>query len=359
MPTTAITVDNEALSAVSTKIMGEWRDGLKVATGFIAAQEQALGAGKPSGPMGHTMIQGTMLNTHSDPTEVVSGFESYNLSVRGVGTPAYFNPARTDFVVLISGEEEEVNSGPESVVRIASQRELMVANEAKRKFNEQIVAGGVSGWTARWGTLNGVDVTTGNAGFLEEDARTSQANVIGNISKATYSATAAMQNAVGDFADSFNSAGLAQIHAIRALIHRYAPDVDWKKYCWLGTENFMQFYMRAIQSRERYTYSAGATYDAADVQLKLGGAPLKLDTHLPTAGTNSTANPVSLMGLSFEDIWVHWSKGKYNGYFGAEPWQDVSGQYADVRMMRIVVRGQLVYNGGISACAIGHSGEVW
>jgi hypothetical protein len=336
MPSTALTIDNEYLSTTTMFIAKEFKDANHVRHAFLDEQDAHWGKGMPQKSGGTRWIQGIGTGTHSSTTRLQTGYEAINLSVAGVLTPAVFSPAHVVRPVLISSEEEELNSGAEQIIEIAGARVKQTIAALMREYSQQAVQGAVTGWED-WSTLNGED---DSSGFLEVVASGSQNNTgVGGLSKVTYRSIAGLQNQTYDVGGAFNSAGLTGLNRLQIDCDIHSDD-DTSKRCWLASRSGFENYKRSVQAYERYANAS--ELDAGNLNLAIGGIKVRPEFYMPTAGTNTTADPISFYLIDFADIHTCWSKGKYDGYFGMDDWHSVSGEH-DVRMTKIRVRGQLVY----------------
>ena len=156
MPTTSITVDNELLSAVSLEAASSARDMNHVSTPFLAELARHHGEGQPSKGSGAKWIGSFETGGHSTATRKRTGFEQMNLSFSGVLSPMVLSAAEVSYPIGISSLEEDLNGGDLQTIELASRRAQSVMNEAKRQFEEQMIAGGVAQYDD-WLTLNGAD----------------------------------------------------------------------------------------------------------------------------------------------------------------------------------------------------------
>ena len=335
MATTSLSVDNELLSTTAIMAAEEAKDALHINTPFLEGQERVHSAGFPNKSGGVKWIQGIGTGEHSQNTRMRTGYEAIDLSVTGVASPVVVTPAKVVRPVLISGEEEELNGGEEQIIDIVSMRTKQTMGALKRDFVKQIIQGSVTGFED-WGTLNGVDDTT--SGLLEEDARGSQSNTYGGFDKGTHSSVAGAQNVRFDIGGSFNSSGLTGLNRVLIETEKFADDDLLKSRVVLASQAGMENLKRSLQANERYTNSD--TIDGTNLKLHVGGVPVAVEHFMPTSGTNTTADPISFYVIDFSNIYICWSKGIQDGYFGMSEFKEVGGDY-DVRRALITVRGQL------------------
>lgn len=334
MATTTLAIGNDYLSTTTYVLMKEWRDALHTSVAILDAQQRIHGAGGPKQAGGTRIVQPIGMREHSNPTEMITGYEKIDLSVTDATVPAVFEWAEVIYPIVISEVEEKVNQGDHAVLRLAEVRTRQVASRAKRDFCEQLVQGGVTGWS-RWNTLNGVDPAPAAAdAFLEENAVGSQGNSVGGVSKTTYSGTTGWQNQVYDAANSFNANGLAGLYDLSTEGRAVSETEDFD--VWLFSRACFKNLKRSLSAQERYVDKA--ELDGGRLVQMWNGTQIDTEYYMPTSGTNTTANPISAYGLSMVDTHVIWDP---KGYFYHEPWETVSGEYK-VRRSTICIRGQLI-----------------
>lgn len=331
MATTSLAIGNEILSTTMYVLMKEWKDNLHESIAFLDAHERIHGAGQPQQAGGSRIIQALGFGEHSKPTRMRSGYERIDLSVSDVFVPAVYDWAHVKYPVAISGEEEAINQGESAIISILEGRTMSVAAAAKRDFVRQTVAGGVAGWED-WGTLNGLDFS---GGFLEENAVGSQTNIVGGVSKATYSDVVGWQNQVFDGQNSFNSNGLAGLYALATAARLVSPDGDFD--VWLFSEDAFNNLKRALQAQERYIKEVG---DGGKLVQMWNGVQIDTEINMPNdanlGGGASGTTPVSAYGLSLKNLHHVWDP---DGYFELGQFERISGEF-DVRSAEISIRGQ-------------------
>ena len=330
MAVTTLTIGNELLSTTMHILMKEWRDGLHTSTAFLDASERVHGAGQPSQAGGTRIVQPLALADHSSTTRMQTGFERIDLSVADVFVPAVYDWGHVVRPVAISSEEEFVNQGDAKVLSILESRVTQTANAMKRELVKQIVQGSVTNWDD-WGTLNGTDVA---GGYLEEAAVGSQANSVGGVAKSAHTTTTGWQNQVFDGSGSFNANGLAGLYDLKVEIMAASP--SGAPNVILASRAGFKNLKRALSAQERYVDTD--KIDGGRMVQTWDGVQIDAEYYMPTAGTNTTADPSSFYMLNLEDIHVLWDP---KGFFDMSDFETVSGEY-DVRAAKLRCRGQLV-----------------
>ncbi len=329
MATTSLTIGNELLSTTMHVLMEDWRDSLYEKTAFLDVHERIHGAGQPVQDGGTRIVVPLGFGEHSSPTRMQTGYERIDLTVSDVFVPAVYDWGHVLQPVVISAEEEFTNKGEAAVIAIVEARTKQAANSMKRQFVRQIVKGAETGWED-WGTLNGVDVSTG---FIEQDAVGSQGNSVGGVSKSTYSAKPGWQNQIYDGAGSFNANGLAGLYDLCVEMDSVS---DEKYDVILASRAGFKNLKRALQANERYVTQE--KIDGGRLVQVWDGVQIDVERNMPTSGTATTADPVSFYFLNLKDIHCVFSP---NGYFDLSDFETVSGEF-DVRSAKLRVRGQLI-----------------
>lgn len=343
MGTTSLTIGNEILSTTMHITMKEFRDGLHLSTAFLDAQERVHGKAQPSQEGGSRIIQPVVLAKHSNTTALDSGYERIDLSAADVSRPAVYDFAHVVKPVVISMEEELINAGKARVIAMAEMRTKAVANEMRREFVQQLVAGGVPQWQNKWSTLNGISgFASSAAGFFEENAPGGQTNFVGGLSKSTFGPAAGVtgwNNQVANGANSFNANGLNALYDLK--VETNAVSASGPVDIILASKNGFKNLKRALQASERYMDDS--KLDGGRMAQYWDGVRIEVEPQMPVSGGTYKA---SFYFINSKDVYVMWDP---MGYFFLEDFETVSGEY-DVRAAKMRCRGQLV------AAALGSSG---
>ena len=345
MPTTALTVDNELLSATSIEAAKEARDLRHVTTPFLAEHARYHGEGQPNKGSGHKWVSAFQTGEHSTPTRKQTGYEQMDLSFTGVLTPVVLTPAEVEFPIGISAVEEDLNGGDLQTIELAARRAKAVMSAAKRQFEKHMIQGSVSQFDD-FNTLNGIDNST--TGYLEHALPSAQTNVYGGFSKATFSALTGSQNQFFDIGSSFNSSGLVGLYRTIIKAKARATD-DLGGMTIICSESALENYKRTIQANERYVVAKGDEgLDATNLNLMINGLPAHVSTHMPNAGSASATNKASFYILDLNSVYFCWSKVIRDGYFSMSDFEKVGNGYS-VRVASILIRGQLCVDGWSSS----------
>ncbi|MFH1569062.1 MAG: hypothetical protein ABIL09_13785 [Gemmatimonadota bacterium] len=321
MATTTITYNNEVLTTTLIALAKEATDQMHRKLSLLDALKRKFGEGKPVWEGGEPLVEPWIIDDHSDPTVLTTGYEPINLAVREVQVASSFNWFDCVIPIVISGHEERINSGPGAIASILDRRKRAAINGSYRRFVRQTFMGDVAGF-GNLNTWNGVDYTTG---FLEEDTVGSQTNLIGGLNRATYAALPGCQNQRYDGAASYNANGLAAQGDINVRIMAYHPD-NAKPDAWFLSLAAMGNQKRALQAYERYVGGAegqdpGVLYTVWD------GVPQYVETYMPSAGTVTTADPISAYAASLDYMHPKWHP---EGFFNVGEFMDCKPN-SDVR----------------------------
>ncbi len=330
MATGTITVDNKYLTTTLHTLVKDAADQLHRKLSYFDACKSKFGEGKPTWDGGAVILEPWLIDEHSDPTAISTGYETINLNVRDVDVAAQFTWFTAIMPVVIAGQEERINRGPGAVASILERRKDAVMGGFHRKFVRQTFIGDVAQFSDL-NTWNGVDYSTG---FLEEDAVGSQTNSIGGLSKSTYASLPGAQNQRYDAAGSFNSNGIAAMIHINQKIRARHP-MNMGPDAWFMSEAFSQNMKRSLQSYERYVGGADGV-DAGKLYAVWDGVPCYTETYMANAGTNTTADPISAYAASMDYMKTLWHP---EGYFNVGDFESCKPQQ-DVRAAHILTMAQ-------------------
>ncbi len=122
---------------------------------------------------------------HSNITQVITGFESLDMTINDVMQPAQYQWAGYTSPIAISRMEELQNSGEAAMVDILKTRMQSVMGKLKRETELQLITGGSSVLT-RLNTLNaGYNAAPITNGFLWTDTTTTNVPTVGGLARST------------------------------------------------------------------------------------------------------------------------------------------------------------------------------
>lgn len=285
-------ISNELLSSTLFSIRDSEVDQLFKKTAFLEGARQKGGVEKLDG--GIKIQRPLALVDHSTVTEHQTGYEPVSLAVKDVLQPAIYDWIDYSAPIVITRKEDLENSGEHAIVKIAEVRFKSVMNMLTRDLNQQILAGGVAGY-AQLNTLNGEQSGTG---FLEDGAAAAatQTNIIGGLGKAAVNVRG-WYNARQTASSDFSANGKRAMDLLWTDIASVSP-FGGPQWIIASTAAFAN-YKQDLFAVERFVDSK--TLDGGVMTLSYNGAPLALDTHMPT-NTGVGTNEYSMYFLNYDAL---------------------------------------------------------
>lgn len=318
-------ISNDLLSSTLFSIRDSEVDELYKKVAFLDGVRKA--GGVETEPGGIKIQRPLAIQEHSTITQLATGYEPVNLAVNDVLRPAIYDWA--DFVapIVVTKKEEMENSGEYAIVKIVEARMKSVMGMLRREANKQILRGD-SAVLSSLNTLNG-NVGIGSAtGFLEHLAVGSQTNVVGGVSKATFSTTPGWQN---QFKNGGGSLGMDDLYALYISANSVAPMGDIKHV--IMSESVLAQYRQLLFANERFIDTK--TLDGGRMALAFNGAIAEQD---PQMGfSSSVAGTVGAYMLNYDGIKLVFHA---DGDFAVSPFEYISGTTA--RAAQLYVKCQLV-----------------
>lgn len=260
-------LSNDILSSTLRELIKDEVDQLFKTTPFLDHMNRHGGVRIVDG--GQKVDQPLILSEHSSITQLSSGYEPTNLAVKDVLRNATFDFADYVAPVVITRKEELSNSGPRAIVDIAEARLKSVMGMFKREFEKQAVAGSSTIMTELL-TLNG-NVATG---FLEPQVAAAQNNVVGTLSKATFTD---LQNQYVNAGAGFGAGATGFLTELFLGAQQRTPDTT--PDCILASENCYKLYKLDLFAKERYI--SEQTLDSGKLALAFHEAMMYVDPNLP------------------------------------------------------------------------------
>ena len=319
-------ISNDLLSSTLYSIRDSEVDELYKKVAFLDGVKKA--GGIETEPGGIKIQRPLSIQEHSTITQLATGYEPVNLAVNDVLRPAIYDWA--DFVapIVVTKKEEMENSGEYAIVKIVEARMKSVMGMLRREANKQILRGDSAVLTSL-NTLNGNSAGIGSAtGFFEHIAVGSQTNVVGGISKATYSTTPGWQN---QFLNGGGAFAMSELYNLYIKANSVAPMGDIKHV--IMSESVLASYRNALFDKERYIDTK--VLDGGRMALAFNGAIAEQD---PQMGFNSSvAGTVGAYMLNYDGIKLVFHA---DGDFAVSPFEYISGTTA--RAAQLYVKCQLV-----------------
>lgn len=320
--TRSLTFDLDELSNVSILAGKDTRDGLARRLPLLEACKRVHGQSGKTVDGGAKFKQDLEAFEHSVPTALPTGYEEINLDVRSTDRSFIFKPAFVTAPILISQTERNVHNGQSAVNDLGARRTKNVLNAQMRAWHKQALTGGIAGYTD-WATLNGFD---NPAGLLEEDAVGAQGNSYGGLSKSTLGAVPAMSNERYDLAGAVGQNGRAGILHVLNRIEEVSMEDG--SHAIMATQNGLSNMQRVMMPYMQYTTKGdGGNAEMFGPKLLIKGMPVHATSHLPTAGTVTVNDPLSIMILDLDCIYPVFMKSDTDGYFGVSDFVQHSGSH--------------------------------
>lgn len=359
MPAINLNFEISVLAAAGQRAASTSRDGLRRACSLLHAQEMVNGKGKPKWEGGQYMTTEITVQNHTGITQFVDGYELYDASAYETQQVPRYPLAISGLMMKIGEAERRLLGATEGALR----HKVETLTEAtmgflQRQWQSRVLTGTGTGFT-NFITLNGIDST---AGVFEQDAVGSQTNVIGGVSKATYSGVIGWQNQVANLNNAFgtNQIGLFGLIA-NTEVHK---PLNKKKKVWLMTVNGVTFLKRVTQGVQRFVSTDPKDTDFGVPIEYYDGVKIYQESFLPTSGVNTTTYPITAMLLDLEDIFFAWGGemsdvgGKLpSGYFGMGDWRLIGGLQSVLGCPMSVVGQTIVADMGSSGIA--YAGEIF
>ena len=320
-------ISNDLLSSTLYSIRDGEVDELYKKVAFLDGVKKA--GGVETEPGGIKIQRPLSIQEHSTITQLSTGYEPVSLAVNDVLRPAIYD--WSDFVapIVVTKKEEMENSGEYAIVKIVEARMKSVMGMLRRELNKQILVGNSAVLTSL-NTLNG-NVGVGSAtGFLEHLAVGSQTNVVGGVSKATFSTTPGWQNQF----KSSSSAGtlvMNDLYELAIKANAVAPMGDISHV--IMSETVLKQYRGLLFANERFIDAK--TLDGGRMALAFNGAIAEADPQMGFA--SSVAGTVGAYMLNYDGIKLVFHT---DGNFAVSPFEYISGTTA--RAAQLYVKCQLV-----------------
>jgi hypothetical protein len=320
-------ISNDLLSSTLYSIRDSEVDELYKKVAFLDGVRKA--GGVETEPGGIKIQRPLAIQEHSTITQLATGYEPVNLAVNDVLRPAIYDWA--DFVapIVVTKKEEMENSGEYAIVKIVEARMKSVMGMLRRELNKQVLRGDSSVLTSL-NTLNG-NVGIGSAtGFFEHLAVGSQTNVVGGVSKATFSTTPGWQN---QFQNGGGSLGMDDLYNLYIKANSVAPMGDVKHL--ITSETVLSQYRALLFANERYIDTK--TLDGGRMALAFNGAMAEQDPQMGFLSSIAGTPPVGAYMLNYDGIKLVFHA---DGDFAVSPFEYISGTTA--RSAQLYVKCQLV-----------------
>lgn len=318
-------ISNDLLSSTLYSIRDGEVDELYKKVAFLDGIRKA--GGVETEPGGIKIQRPLSIQEHSSITQLATGYEPVSLAVNDVLRPAIYDWTDAVAPIVVTRKEEMENSGEYAIVKIVEARMKSVMGMLRREFNKQILVGNSTVLTGM-NTLNGNVGVGSSTGFLEHLAVGSQTNVVGGISKATFSTTPGWQNQFLNGAGTFD---MSELYNLYIRTNSVAPSGDISHV--IMSQSVLASYRNALFANERFVQTD--KLDGGRMALAFNGAVAEQDPEMGFA--SSVAGTVGAYMLNYDGIKLIFHT---DGDFEVSPFEHVSGTTA--RAAQLYVKCQLV-----------------
>ena len=299
MPTTAITFNDESLTAAALQYLDKPVNMREVT---YVAWEHAMSA-KETLKTGEYIIPRWTVNRHSNPSPLTNGYEMPDLTVATVYQPGVQRPIFLVQPIMISMVDDAKYGGSGALLDVLKDRTMVVEDHMKAngqavEFRGPAASGswaGVSAYSG-WVSLNGVDSTTG---FFE--AAVSGTNTLHGVSKATYPAAThpRFHNFYRDCASAAGVNLLNALHGATIAIELRAGPIRGSEMKYYAGATPAEFMKRVLRPLEQYATQKELD-DGERRALQFGGSALYPIADMPTTGASSASQRWSIAGVNWK-----------------------------------------------------------
>jgi len=309
MPTTS-GVQQDILASTLRILARDAKDSTFRAIALLDAVQRAGNIEEVSG--GSYVDIPLVLTDHSTITQLSTGYESVNMTVKDVMRTGSSKWALFTAPIAITKKEQLANTGERAVLKIAETRLKQVVGMLRRETNKQIVAGN-STILSDLQTLNGA--VTG--GFLHAAAFGSQSGTVQGISKAAFPQS--YQNQFMDANGNLSTNEMQQL-MVQTKIFGTEGDVD----IILASPNSYSAYRSLLEDNERYTSIKEMQDMSGRLALVFGGAAVYIEPSM-SGVLASDGNPLSQYFLNSQLFNLY---ADPNAFFEVEPMKALPGYAA-------------------------------
>lgn len=329
MTTRSITYDIQDLANVAASMDKELRDLRHKNLPLLDMCKESGGVQYKDG--GEQWFVSADMFEHSSSQSQATGFEEVDLTHSVTERTFEFNPAWCTAPIVIMQRDKDKYGGSDAYWDFAQNKIKNVCNMQRRNWHLQSLTGAVTGMNeGGWASLNGIDTGTAQTdGYLEHDAYGAQGNTVGGLDKGALSGVPGMNNRLQDLAGAVGTNGR---RLIRLGINQVKNRVgEPEKLGFLATLECMGLLSQVVEPYMQYTVR-----DKPDIygpEAYIMGHMVYQTDDLPTAGGNTSADPLSLLGLDLGAIFpcfVKGGKGGTDGYFGITDFREIGGGHRGV-----------------------------
>jgi hypothetical protein len=235
---------------------------------------------------------------HSEPTELVTGYEQPNMNVQTtIDLFLQYQWWFACYPASISIVEEKKNRGGDNLIKLQEKRIENIQKAAMRKMETHLLQGGVTAHS-RLNTLNGVDYP---AGLFEAAAPAAQTHTVGGLVRTTYATYPLLGNQFYDVGGSVNARGFDALAQVDSYIETRAPDATGTGE-YVASELCKTAFGRLANARVMEMKTGSDTQEIAPpTKLMVHGKAIRSSPFMPIAGASSATTQVSMYRFNPKD----------------------------------------------------------
>lgn len=307
-------------------------DGQFNVNAYLKGMRDILGEGTPRKEGVVQWTEGLSFVDHSDPTELTAaqnGFDTINWNTRRTSNSDFLLWTFWLAMYPIAISHREQLTHKKAALELGKVRTANTLRAAMRRLEKNCLQGGQLGHTAlnHW---NGVDDLLGMAEAANFGLQT---HSIGGVAKSSYPTMPLLQNQWQDGAGSVNSRGIMAATLTTARFRSRAPDSVAKRRFGIATEECWAAFAQLDGTRVLNSADPKVANVGGAESVIIGGVKVDVSPHMPTAGANTTATPISMYWFTPEDHPFVWLGDQY---FKIEPWVELRNpQYVLTSMLTV------------------------
>lgn len=274
---------------------------------------------------GSTLVIPIQTADQTDVTQITTGWEPLNMTIREISQTAQFNWARFIVPVAMNGKELSSNKGERAIFSLADARRAAAIQNGMRQLNRQIVKGGTALTDVL--SLNG---NTGDGGaitgFLEANDVGAQSNLFGGLARG--SIVGLNNQFIDNAGSSANLIRNLQLLETRASTTAPALGDGGRFHLTLASMDAFTAYRNLLFTQERFVDAK--ELDASGVSaIAFSSGVMMPDRDIVSSGTTAVEN--SFMCLNLDGVYLEVIEdfvfsglsefSGYDGWSGKVTWQ--------------------------------------
>ena len=336
MPVTFNGITSDLVSTTLYDVHDSIVDGLYQSLPFLAVSKK-LGKIR-HGDGSYKYVVPVQTDNQTDVTEITSGWEPLNLTIREMTQQAEFNYARAVAPVAISGKERTSNKGERAIIDLAQSRHQNAVGHLMREVERQIVQGNPN-ISTNLGTLNGNLGYGGvDTGFLEAVLTTDPSgNTFGGLDRGF---VPGLRN---QFIDNQGSTAnlIANLQLLEARASTLAPPLSdgGRFHLTLASMTAYAAYRNLLFIQEHFIDAK--SLDASGVSGIAFSSGVMMPDRYIGDGRSDTDDENSFMCLNLDGIWLHVVDGADFAFSGLSEYTGYDGWIGNIVFQGALAGGHL------------------